>query len=127
MERLEPEKLAATCARLLDEKQAEDVEVMNVGGLTSLGDYFLVVTARNPRHLQALARTIEDAVEEIGKEPLGVEGIPESGWILVDLGDVVVHLFDAERRDLYRLDLLWGDAEIEEWTEMDSLDVDSPD
>jgi ribosome-associated protein len=115
--------LAATCAQLLDEKQAENIVLMNVRGLTSIGDYFIVATARNARHLQALARAIEDGVEKLGKEPLGTEGVPESGWILVDLGSVVVHLFDAERRDLYRLDLLWGDAEIEEWASMESIEA----
>lgn len=123
MHRVEPDKLAATCAHLLDEKQAGDIVLMNVRGLTSIGDYFIVATGRNPRHLRALAREVEDTIERLGKEPLGVEGTPESGWILVDLGDVVVHLFDSERRNLYRLDLLWGDAELEDWAEMETIDA----
>jgi ribosome-associated protein len=121
--RVEPDKLAATCAHLLDDKQAGDIVLMNVRGLTSIGDYFIVATGRNPRHLRALAREVEDAVERLSKEPLGVEGTPESGWILVDLGDVVVHLFDSERRNLYRLDLLWGDAELEDWAKMETIEA----
>ena len=123
MHRVEPDKLAATCAHLLDEKQAGDIVLMNVRGLASIGDYFIVAPGRNPRHLRDLAREVEDTIERLGKEPLGVEGTPESGWILVDLGDVVVHLFDSERRNLYRLDLLWGDAELEDWAEMETIDA----
>lgn len=121
MGRVEPDRLAATCAALLDEKRADDIVMMHVRPLTSIGEYFLVATARNPRHLRALARDLEDAMEDLGKEPLGIEGVPESGWILVDLGDVVIHLFDAERRELYQLELLWGDAEREDWRAIEAL------
>lgn len=115
---MKPEILAATCAQLLDDKLADDILVMEVRELTSIGEYFIVATGRNARHLRALSREIEDAVEGAGKEPLGVEGLPESGWILVDLGDVVIHLFDAERRDLYQIEVLWGDAPREDWKQI---------
>lgn len=115
---MKPERLAATCAQLLDDKLADDILVMEVRELTSIGEYFIVATGRNARHLRALSREIEDAVEGAGKEPLGVEGLPESGWILVDLGDVVIHLFDAERRDLYQIEVLWGDAPREDWKQI---------
>ena len=77
----------------------------------------MIGSGRNPRHLKALAREITDAVEDLDKEPLGEEGTPESGWILLDLGDVIVHLFDPPRRSLYSLEVLWGDAPVEQWSE----------
>jgi ribosome-associated protein len=119
--KVEADRLAATCAALLDEKRADDILMLNVRPLTSLGEYFLLATARNARHLRAMARDIEDTVEELGKEPLGMEGVPESGWMLVDLGDVVVHLFDEQRRDLYQIEMLWGDADREDWHSIEAL------
>ncbi|MFW6044377.1 MAG: ribosome silencing factor [Planctomycetota bacterium] len=118
MTRIAPDTLAATCAERLYENQADDIDVMHVHELTTIGEYFIVATGRNPRHLRALARETEDLAAEFDKEPLGVEGVPESGWILVDLGDVVVHIFDEKRRSLYQLNVLWGDAEFRDWEEM---------
>lgn len=86
-------------------------------GLTSIGDYFVISTGRNPRHLKALAREVDETVDRLDVPCLGSEGTPESGWILVDLGDVVVHIFDAERRRIYNLETLWGDAPEVEWEE----------
>ena len=111
----EPEDLAAELANVLDERQGENILALRVRELTSLADYFLIATARNPRHLKALSREIERECEQKGKELLGSEGTPESGWILMDTGEVVAHLFDREHRDLYGLEILWGDAPTVDW------------
>ena len=121
---VEPEVLATTCARRLNDKQADEILMLNVEGLTSLADYFVIVSARNPRHLKALAQEVVDVLEGLHKEPLGEEGTPESGWILLDLGDVIVHLFDPPRRSLYSLEVLWGDATAEEWSGQEAAPPD---
>lgn len=121
MRKVDPDRLAATCAAVLDKRRADNISVLNVRPLTSLGEYFIIATARNARHLRALAQAIDDAVNELDKEPLGMEGVPESGWMLVDLGDIVVHLFDEERREIYQLELLWGDAERMDWETVECL------
>jgi len=118
---MDTEALAATCARLLQEKKAEDILVLHVEHITSIADYFVIATGRNVRHLRALAQEIEEAVNRLRLSPLGVEGTPESGWVLVDLGAVVVHLFDPVRRELYSLEVLWGDAPRTDWAALPPL------
>jgi len=112
---VEPDVLAAVCAQLLDRRKAEDIVMLRVGGLTSIADYFLIASARNTRQLDALSEAIQDGVARLHVSPIGIEGTAASGWILVDLGDVVVHLFDVPRRELYGLEVLWGDAPQEDW------------
>ncbi len=103
-------KLALDMARLLDAQKAEDVVVFDVAGLTSLADYFIISTALNTRHLKALARDAAELAGSRGKRILGKEGDPESGWMLIDTADIIVHIFDRDRRRLYSLEMLWGDA-----------------
>ncbi len=103
-------ELALDIARLLDTQKAENVLVFEVAQLTPIADYFVIATGTNMRHLKALARRVADRAEERGKHILGQEGVPESGWVLVDIGDVIVHLFAPQKRELYNLEVLWGDA-----------------
>ncbi len=103
-------EFAVEIARSMDKNQGEDVIVFEVAGLTSIADYFVIATAKNIRHLKALARAAQDLAEELGMPIIGREGAPESGWILIDTGDVVVHIFDSDRRSLYNLEVIWGDA-----------------
>ncbi|MBS3764655.1 MAG: ribosome silencing factor [Planctomycetes bacterium] len=112
--------MSRRCAHALDEKQADRILLLHVRELTTICDYFLIATGRNARHLKALARELEGIVDRAGREIYGEEGTAESGWILLDLGEVVVHLFDPERREIYNLELLWGDAERLEWSEVSS-------
>ena len=114
----EPEALAAACARLVEERKAEDIVVLQVAPLTSIADYFVIATGRNVRQLRAMATEIQEGLDRLRIRPLGVEGSSESGWILVDLGAVVVHLFDPATRRLYDLEMLWGDAPLVEWEQV---------
>lgn len=109
---VEPDALAVQCARLLEERKAQDTVVLQVGPLTSIADYFVIATGRNVRHLRSMSTEVQKGV---GRRPRGREGSAESGWILVDLGDVVVHLFDSAARQLYDLQVLWGDAPLVDW------------
>ena len=110
------EELAVTCAHTGAERKGEDITVLEVGVVSALTDYFVIVTGRNPRHLRALRKTIEDKVKEVGARLVGVEGEPEAGWVLVNADLVVVHLFSGEKRELYDLEMLWGDCPRVDWS-----------
>jgi ribosome-associated protein len=112
---MDAKALASACARMADEKKAEDIVVLNVAPLTTLADYFVIATCRNPRQIRALAEQVRQSARQFQAQLLGVEGTAESGWVLVDMGDVIVHIFDAPTRSLYALEMLWGDAPVEDW------------
>ena len=92
------------------DKRAVDVVVLDVQGLSSVTDYFLVCSGKSTPHLQTIIDAIREALKEGGTRPLHAEGVPESGWILLDYGDVVVHVFLEDTRAYYALERLWGDA-----------------
>lgn len=96
----------------LDEKQAEDVLGLDVQGINSETDYILICTGRNKRHLQALAKDLEEIVEKLGLALRAREGRAESGWVLLDFNDLIIHLFDEERRQFYSLERLWKDLPV---------------
>jgi ribosome-associated protein len=96
-------------AALLD-KKAEKLVVLNLTGLTSMSDYFVLATATSGRQAQALADAVEMALKAEGRRPISIEGYQMAVWILLDYGDVVFHVFHDEARRFYGLERLWGDA-----------------
>jgi len=94
------------------DKKAEDILVMNVSEVTSIADLFIICTGRSERQVQSIADGVVEKAKESGRQPVGVEGYASGRWILIDLGDVVVHVFVPEERELYRLERLWGDAPV---------------
>jgi len=108
--------LAVVAARAADEKKAEDIAVIEVGPILGICDHFVICSAGNTRLVGAVAQEIEDHVTiELDRRPLSVEGLDENRWVLVDYGDVVIHVFLAEERTYYRLDRLYGDAPRVDW------------
>jgi ribosome-associated protein len=101
--------VAATAA---DSKQAEDLVALDVSGPLPLTDVFLIATGRNERNVVAIAGEIEDKMLEAGAKTLRREGRAEGRWILLDFGDVVVHVFHEEDRMYYSLERLWKDCPI---------------
>lgn len=100
--------IAATAA---SDKKAEDIVAMNVAELLVVTDYFVICTGRNDRQVKTIADEVEERLRvEAGVKPLGREGLPEAKWVLLDFVDVVVHIFQPEERDFYRLEKLWSDA-----------------
>ncbi len=85
---------------------------MNVSEVTSIADFFVLCSGRGERQVQAIADGIVENAKAAGLQPVGVEGYSSGRWVLIDLGDVVVHAFVPEERDLYKLERLWGDAPI---------------
>jgi len=104
-------------ARAILEKKAEKVLAIYVGKLLGITDYFLIATINNPVQAEAVVSAVEEMAEKLGLSILSISGSRESVWILLDLGDVVVHLFTPEGRDYYRLENLWKDCPAFEFTE----------
>jgi len=92
------------------EVKAEDVVALDVRELASFADAFVVATGRSDRQVRAIADSIERAMREAGAPVLGVEGYPEGRWVLIDLDDVIVHVFQPEARAHYDIERLWSDA-----------------
>jgi ribosome-associated protein len=91
--------------------KAEDVVALDVRELSSFADVFVVATGRSDRQVRAIADTIEQAAKRAGQPPLGIEGYAEGRWVLVDLDDVIVHVFTPETRAHYDIERLWSDAQ----------------
>lgn len=104
-------QIATAAAQAADEKQAHDLVVLDVADMLALVDLFVIATARTDRQLKAIVDEVEHRLrEEHDRRPLRREGVPESGWVLLDYGDVVCHLFDEEQRAFYMLERLWADV-----------------
>ncbi len=103
--------LAKTCAKFADEIQAEGIEVLDLRGISSLADFFVICSATSLPHLKAVGRDVRHKTEEeIGEAPRSSEGEAASQWLVLDYVDVVVHIFHEEKRDFYALEELWADA-----------------
>jgi ribosome-associated protein len=97
-------------AQVALEKKAVNVVVLDVQGLSGVTDYFLVCSGKSTTHVQTISDAIRDGLKALGVRPLHAEGVPESGWILLDYGDVLMHVFLEDTRLYYALERLWGDA-----------------
>jgi ribosome-associated protein len=100
-----------TCVEAGLEKKAEDLVVLNLMGLTSFSDYFVIMHGNSVKHNSALHQNIERQMKKAGVKSLSVEGKSHGEWILMDFGGFIVHVFTKEARDYYALEKLWGDAE----------------
>ena len=104
-------QLAFAAARTAEDNRGGDVVVLDMRGMTTEFDYFVLVTGNSRRQLHAISEEIDRVLEsELGDQRMGIEGYNESRWILLDYGTVVVHMFDAETRAYYALEDLWGQA-----------------
>ena len=101
---------ARLSARAALDKRAQALQVLDLAALTGIADYFVLCTATSTTHAQTVAEAIEAALKAEGHRALHREGVAASGWLLLDYGDVVVHVFLPETRAFYALDRLWGDA-----------------
>ncbi|QEP44785.1 ribosome silencing factor [Ectothiorhodospiraceae bacterium BW-2] len=106
---MQSKELAQLAVDALEDLKGNDIKVLNVIGKTSVTDTLIVASGSSSRQLQSLAESVVEKSKAAAVVPLGVEGEPSSGWILVDLGDVVVHVMLPETRAFYNLEKLWGD------------------
>ena len=108
--------LAVLAARTADEKKATDIVVLDVGEVLSITGYFVIASASNTRLVRTVAEEIEHAAkEQLARAPVRVEGFREQQWILIDYGDVVVHVFLDEVREFYEIERLYGDVPRVDW------------
>ncbi len=115
---LSAEELARRLGQLVLDKKGEDLVIIDVRDRATYADFILIVSARSARHVQGLADYVEEELYKERIEPLGVEGKTEGQWVLMDYGDVVLHLFFEPVREVYDLEGLWMDAprvEPEDW------------
>ena len=108
---IEAKKMALDIAKLLDEKKAMDVAVIDISPKASFADYFVMASAGSERQLDALVDNVEDALEPQKIFPKSVEGKRSSGWIFMDYGDVVINVMTVEMREKYNIERIWGDCE----------------
>jgi ribosome-associated protein len=101
---------ALLCTRAALDKKALELVVVDVGELTSIADYLVICTGRSDRQVQSIAQAIEDALVAEGTRPLSIEGMQRGQWVLLDCGDVIVHVFYQPVREFYDLERLWEHA-----------------
>lgn len=113
------EEILEKSIKILDNKKAMDITALKITDLTSVADYFVIVSGTSSTHIKALADELEDKLAESGQEPKHIEG-KATGWILLDYGNVVVHIFTPDSRENFKLEKLWQDAsevDISKWIE----------
>jgi ribosome-associated protein len=109
---IEPKELAQRIVDVLSDRQAEDIVLLDIHEIASFTDFFVIASAQNPRHMNALLDAFDKELANEGVKSLHREGDADSGWVLVDFGAVIVHVFTAEDRAYYNLEGLWGRAGV---------------
>jgi ribosome-associated protein len=104
---MQTDELRDLVIKILDDMKALDVKVLDVRGKTTITDLMIIASGTSNRHVTSLAETVAFQAKEAGETPLGVEGLKEGEWVLVDLNGVVVHIMQTKVRDFYQLERLW--------------------
>ena len=112
---MDTKELSLKIANLLDSKKANDIVIIDIAEKSGFADYFVLTTASSTRQIDALVTEIEDKLAEDGVLVKHIEGTPESGWVLMDYGDIIICLFSAEQRDRYQIEKVWGDCDRVEY------------
>ena len=107
-DRLEPVEYARKAVDVASEMQAEDILMLDVSEVSGFADYFVIMSADNRRQMEALAEDLAQTLKQAGASLHHREGTADSGWVLLDFGDVLLHLFATEAREYYRVDQLWS-------------------
>ena len=107
-----PDAIAAarTAAAAIDDKKGEDIVLLDLSGLLVVTDVFVVASGTSNRHVKSLVEDAEEALRPLDRRPLRREGVDHGEWVLLDYGDVVIHVFDKQTRAYYELERLWADA-----------------
>jgi ribosome-associated protein len=104
-----------TAVRAAESKQARDIRVLDLRGVTSFADYFVICSGTNARQIQAICDEVARQLKKEGELPISLEGYQNAEWILADYGDFLVHIFSEKARDYYELERLWRDAKTLTW------------
>lgn len=109
---MSPKELLEVIVRAGDDKRAEDIVALDMDGVSLLADYFVIMSGSSERQVQAIVNGIDDKAAEAGAKQPRIEGKKGSRWMLMDFGDVVVHVFLPEEREFYNLEKLWSQAPL---------------
>jgi ribosome-associated protein len=121
---LDSRERALSCALFALDKKALNVKVLEIGRLSSIADYLVLASGTSDKQTQAIAESVKTGLKKFGKA-LDVEGLREGNWVVIDYGDVIVHIFQESTRRYYNLDELWNAAPLLELPEEDGLRGDS--
>jgi ribosome-associated protein len=111
-------EMAKAAVKAAAENRGQDITVLNLTGVTSLFDFFILVTGGSRRQLGAIADEIERGLKAIGEKKLSISGLEEGRWVVMDYGSIVIHLFDEETRSFYNLENLWADGKLVDVSEI---------
>ena len=112
----EARDLAVTVARVADDEHGNEILVLEVGDVLAIAEYFVLISASNRRLVRTIVEEVEEQAKQlVGRAPRRVEGIAEQQWVLIDYGDVVVHVFLKEIRDFYEIERLYTDVPKVDW------------
>ena len=103
-------ELARIAIAALEDKKAEDVRLIDIGDVSVLADYFIIASGNNRTQVQAMADEVEEKLGRAGAVPRQIEGYQTANWVLLDFGDVIIHIFDAQNRLFYDLERIWKDG-----------------
>ncbi|MGO5313525.1 ribosome silencing factor [Bilifractor sp. LCP21S3_A7] len=108
----EPREMADIAVKALEEKKAIDIKIIDISHISTLADYFIIASGSNRSQVQAMADAVDEALDKTGVHARSTEGYQNANWILLDYGDIVVHLFDEENRLFYDLERIWRDGRV---------------
>ena len=107
---LDPGQLAQAAVDIASDKKASDVLLLNIQDISTIADYFVICTGTNVRQIQAIADALDEELKKQGARLLYREGDADTGWVLLDYGDIIIHIFGPKEREYYRLERLWSEA-----------------
>ncbi|WP_026689172.1 ribosome silencing factor [Alteribacter aurantiacus] len=107
---MEPKQLLDLVVNAADDKRAEDIVALDMEGISLMADYFVICHGNSPKQVEAIAQEVKSKAQEADIDVKRLEGTDEARWILIDLNDVIVHVFHKEDRNYYNLEKLWADA-----------------
>ena len=110
MDNISQNEKLSTIVKALDSKRAEDIRIIEIGDLTIVADYFVIANGTSSTQTKALAEEVEFKMSQLGVEPNRTEGYQGATWVVLDYGDIIVHVFYKETRDHYNLERLWSDC-----------------
>lgn len=96
--------------KALEDKKSEDIKIIEIGNISIIADYFIIANGTNPSQVEAMVTAVTQELSKAGHEAKRVEGVRNSGWVLMDYGDVVIHIFSKEDRLFYDLERIWRDG-----------------
>ena len=106
------QEMACLACKALDEKKGMDIKVIDIHEVSVIADYFIIASASNQNQVQAMVDNVEEKLGRAGFEPKQIEGTRNSSWILMDYGDLIIHVFDEENRLFYDLERIWRDGKV---------------